>query len=44
MGLAQVAGARLGAGLAIRNGARIIRPLVVATSTALALRLIWQML
>ncbi|MFM2357153.1 MAG: hypothetical protein RLZZ528_2889 [Pseudomonadota bacterium] len=42
MGLAQVAGARLGAGLAIRNGAGIIRPLLVVTSTALALRLIWQ--
>jgi hypothetical protein len=42
MGLAQMAGARLGAALAIRNGARIIRPLLVVTSTALALRLIWQ--
>ena len=42
MGLAQMAGARLGAGLAIRNGARIIRPLLVVTSTGLALRLIWQ--
>ncbi len=44
MGLAQIAGARVGSGLAIRNGARIIRPLIVITSTALALRLIWQAL
>lgn len=42
MATAQIAGARLGAGLAIRNGARVIRPLLVVTSTALALRLIWQ--
>lgn len=42
MGLAQMAGARLGSALAIRRGARVIRPLLVATSAALALRLIWQ--
>ncbi|MGL4311654.1 MAG: TSUP family transporter [Paracoccaceae bacterium] len=44
MGLAQMAGARLGSGLAMKNGARIIRPLLVLTSTGMALRLIWQML
>lgn len=44
MGAAQIAGARLGARLAVRVGARIIKPLLVATSTALALRLLWQML
>ncbi|CAM3096131.1 hypothetical protein SAMN04488021_11214 [Paracoccus aminovorans] len=44
MALAQVAGAMLGARLAMRIGARVIKPLLVATSTALALRLIWQML
>lgn len=44
MGVAQIAGARLGATLAIRIGARVIKPLLVVTSTALALRLIWQML
>lgn len=44
MGLAQVAGARIGARLAMRVGARVIKPLLVVTSTALALRLIWQML
>ena len=44
MGLAQAAGARVGARLAVRSGARLIKPLLVATSTALALRLIWQLL
>jgi hypothetical protein len=41
---AQAAGAYLGAKLAMRIGARLIKPLLVVTSTALALRLIWQML
>ncbi|MTH33416.1 TSUP family transporter [Paracoccus limosus] len=44
MAVAQVAGATLGARLAMRIGARIIKPLLVVTSTGLALRLIWQML
>jgi hypothetical protein len=44
MGVAQAAGAYLGAKLAMRIGARLIKPLLVVTSTALALRLIWQML
>lgn len=44
MGAAQIAGAHLGARLAMRIGARVIKPLLVITSTALALRLIWQML
>ncbi|KGJ02571.1 hypothetical protein SAMN04487972_10979 [Paracoccus halophilus] len=44
MALAQIAGAMLGARLAMRIGARVIKPLLVLTSTALALRLIWQML
>ncbi|MDO5647616.1 TSUP family transporter [Paracoccus sp. (in: a-proteobacteria)] len=44
MGLAQMGGASLGARLASRIGARLIKPLLVITSTALALRLIWQML
>lgn len=44
MGAAQIAGAHLGAKLAMRIGARVIKPLLVITSTALALRLIWQML
>ena len=43
MGAAQVAGARLGARVAMRSGARVIKPLLVVTSSALALRLIWQM-
>lgn len=42
MGAAQIAGARIGSRLAMRVGARIIKPLLVATSTVLALRLIWQ--
>ena len=44
MGAAQIAGAALGARLASRIGARLIKPLLVVTSTALALRLIWQMI
>lgn len=44
MALAQVAGASLGSRLAMRVGAKIIKPLLVVTSTGLALRLIWQML
>lgn len=43
MGFAQVAGARIGSRLAMRAGARVIKPLLVVTSTVLALRLIWQM-
>jgi uncharacterized protein len=43
MGLSQIAGAYIGARLAMRIGAGLIKPLLVITSTALALRLIWQM-
>ena len=44
MGLAQSAGAQAGSRLAMRIGARLIKPLLVVTSTAMAARLIWQML
>ena len=44
MGAGQMAGAWLGARLAMRIGARVIKPLLVVTSSALALRLLWQML
>lgn len=44
MGVAQMAGAWLGSRLAVRIGARVIKPLLVVTSTALALRLIWRLL
>ena len=44
MGGAQIAGARIGARTAMRIGARAIKPLLVITSTALALRLVWQMI
>lgn len=44
MGAGQILGAALGARLALRIGARIIKPLLVVTSTALAARLLWQML
>ncbi|MGD9916813.1 MAG: TSUP family transporter [Paenirhodobacter sp.] len=44
MGAAQIAGARLGSKLAMRKGAKIVKPLLVTTSTVLALRLLWQML
>ena len=42
MGAAQFAGAQLGSRLAVRVGARLIRPLLVTVSVALALRLLWQ--
>lgn len=42
MAAAQIAGAMLGAKLAMRVGARLIKPLLVVTSTAMALRLLWQ--
>ena len=42
MGLFQVLGARIGAALAMRNGARLIKPLLVLTCVALALRLLWD--
>lgn len=44
MGIAQMAGARLGSRLAMRVGAKLIKPLLVTTSTLLALKLIWEML
>ena len=44
MGIAQVAGATLGAKLAMRVGANVIRPLLVITSAALAVRVFVQML
>jgi uncharacterized membrane protein YfcA len=40
MGLAQFAGARLGASLAMRVGARLIRPLLVVVCLALAAKLL----
>jgi uncharacterized membrane protein YfcA len=40
MGVAQILGARVGAGLAVRKGARIIKPLLVVTCVALAVRLL----
>ncbi|MFN3606588.1 MAG: TSUP family transporter [Cypionkella sp.] len=42
MGMAQMAGAALGARLAMRIGAGLIKPLIVITSTAMAARLLWQ--
>jgi uncharacterized membrane protein YfcA len=42
MAAAQVAGASLGARLAMRVGAGLIKPLLVVVSTAMALRLLWQ--
>ncbi len=44
MGAAQMAGAWAGSRVAMRIGARVIKPLLVVTSTALALRLLWQMI
>ena len=42
MGAAQMAGAALGARMAMKVGAGLIKPLLVVTSTAMALRLLWQ--
>ena len=44
MGVAQIFGARLGAVLAQRIGARLIKPLLVLTSLVLALKLLWDMI
>ena len=44
MGVAQIAGATLGAKMAMRIGARLIKPLIVTVSVAMALRLLWQAL
>ncbi len=44
MAVAATVGAHLGSRLAMRIGSRIIKPLLVVTSTAMALRLIWQMI
>jgi uncharacterized protein len=44
MAAGQVAGASLGARLAIRVGSGLIKPLLVIISTAMALRLLWQAL
>ena len=42
MAAAQIGGATLGARLAMRIGAGLIRPLLVVVSVAMALRLLWQ--
>ncbi|MBU2937217.1 MULTISPECIES: TSUP family transporter [Pacificibacter] len=42
MGAAQIGGAYLGSTLATRIGARLIKPVLVLASTALALRLMWD--
>ncbi|MCU0904636.1 MAG: TSUP family transporter [Tabrizicola sp.] len=42
MAAGQVAGASLGARVAMRVGAQVIKPLLVVTSTGMALRLLWQ--
>ncbi len=41
MGVAQIVGAQLGARVAIANGARVIRPLLVLVCCAMAVRLWW---
>ena len=40
MGVAQFLGARVGRGLAMRNGAKLIKPLLVIVCLALAARLL----
>lgn len=43
MGAAQIAGASCGAALAVKIGARVIKPLLVITSATLATKLLWDM-
>lgn len=43
MAAGQIAGAAVGARLAMRMGSGLIKPLLVATSTALALKLLWDL-
>lgn len=43
MGLVQIAGARLGAKMALKQGAKVIKPLLVITSLSLAAKLLWEM-
>ena len=43
MAAGQILGATLGARLAMRSGARLIKPLLVGTSTALAAKLLWDL-
>ena len=42
MGICQFIGARFGAGVAMKKGARIIKPLLVCTCLVLAVRLLWN--
>jgi uncharacterized protein len=42
MGVAQLAGAQIGAHVAIANGAKIIRPMLVIMCIAMAIRLMWN--
>ncbi|MCC6647932.1 MAG: TSUP family transporter [Polyangiaceae bacterium] len=44
MGAAQLLGASVGARLAVRRGARLVRALAIAVSLSLAARVAWQML
>ncbi|AML50988.1 TSUP family transporter [Falsihalocynthiibacter arcticus] len=44
MGAAQIAGATCGAALAVKIGARVIKPLLVITSATLAAKLLWDLL
>ncbi|WP_281981437.1 TSUP family transporter [Thalassorhabdomicrobium marinisediminis] len=44
MGLAQIAGAWVGSRLAMRVGSRLIKPLLVISASALAAKLLWDMI
>ncbi len=44
MSLAQIAGATLGAKMAMKIGARLIKPLIVTVSVDMSLRFLWQTL
>ena len=42
MAVGQIAGARLGAGAALRNGAKLIRPMIVVVTVVIAVRLLMR--
>lgn len=42
MALGQIIGARMGSNLVLRKGARLVKPLIILATLALAARLLWQ--
>ena len=44
MGAAQIVGAQIGARLAVKRGAKVIKPLLVISTSAMAAKLIWDLI